>query len=110
MQNCTLHTLQKLFILLHSADAVYLNVMASHMTYLNVGAPHMTGGKGVKVAGTPLDEPAMPEQHIDTSSLGGWWKTVMGNGKKLSKLGIHVDTWQGTEAHPNKLASLGVNR
>ena len=69
----------------------------------------VAGAKGIRVTGTPLDEPDMPEQHIDTSSLGGWWDTVMGNGKKLSKLGIHVDTWEATKPHPKKLATLGVN-
>lgn len=75
---------------------------------LNGGDSYL-GAKGIKVTGTPLDEPDMPEQHIDTSSLGGWWNTVMGNGKKLSRLGIHVDTWEATKPHPKKLATLGVN-
>jgi len=68
-----------------------------------------TGAEGVKVDGTPLDEPEMPEQHVDTSSLGAFWNTIMGNGKKLSKMGIHVDTWEATKPHPKKLATLGVN-
>ena len=56
-----------------------------------------------------MDEPDMPEQHVDTNSVGGWWNTIMGNGKKLSKMGIHVDTWEATKPHPKKLATLGVN-
>ena len=59
--------------------------------------------------GTPVDEPSMPEQRVDTSSLGAWWNTVMGNGHKLSKMGVHVDTWEASTPHPHKLASLGLN-
>ena len=74
--------------------------MTAHTSYLE--------SQGIKVDGSPLDEPEMPEQKIDYSSFGSWWATVMGNGHRLSRRGIHVDTMEETKPHPHKLSRLGV--
>ena len=74
---------------------------------LGAGAEYLRH-RGITVDASPLDEPEMPEQKVDTRSLGGWWASMTSSGHKLKSLGVNMDPFVAVESHPHKLSELGV--